>query len=299
MRRRVGSRRRSSAGQEDTSLFAKSANLLSVNGELRSLYYEPGEEVERSQGYTALGIGKPIVIRYLYFFLRLDNARGKDQEVMISTFVKTDEEKKAAAEAVNFYDPKLKFAQDKAEIESFGADTYGHELVYYAKSFIGEPVKLTTKIMELDNPDKTMKDITDGIEKVGGIPFFAEYLPYVAIAKSSAGLLGSIFKILDRDDPIVPSLRLDLFHSRPNSPHLQTGRVLCIQGKAEDEILNEGYMLNKKNRLIDGNGNPYEGSSYFVLQVNSEKQPSYENFEHFQNAAELLSLTNHFGAQQN
>ena len=292
MRRRVGCRRRRTSGQEDASLFAKNTSLLSVNGKLRSLYYEPGEQEERSQGYTSLELGKPLVVRYLYFFLKLDNAKNKNQEIMISTFVKTEEEKKAAAEAINFYDPKTKFSGSKAEIENFGADTYGHELIYYAKSFIGEAVKLTTKIMELDNPDKTITEITSGIEKIGDLPFFVEYLPYAAIAKSSVGLLGSIFKILDRDDPIVHGLRLDLFHNRPNSPRLQSGRIVCVQGKTEEEIINGGYSLNKNNRLIDSSGKSYTESPYFVIQVNSERQTTYENFEYFQNAAELLSLTN-------
>jgi hypothetical protein len=292
MKRRTGYRRKSKLGQKDAYLFAKSTSLLSVNGKLRSLYYEPGEQEERSENYTPLEIGKPIVVRYLYFFLKLDNADSRDQEIMISTFVKTDEEKKAAAEAINFYDPKLKFSNKIAEVENYGADTYGHELIYYAKSFIGEPVKLTSKIMELDNPDKTINEITNGIESISDLPFFLEYLPYVAIAKSSLNILGRIFKMLDRDDPIVPGLRLDLFHNRPNSPHLQSGRIVCVQGKSEDDILNGGYSLNKKNRLIDSSGKPYSEAPYFVIQVNSESQQSYENFEYFQNAAELLALTN-------
>jgi hypothetical protein len=292
MKRRVGIRRRSSSGIDKSVLFGKSTSLLSVNGKLRSLYYEPGQQEERSQGYVPLGIGKPIVVRYLFFFLRLDNAGNKDQEVMISSFVRTEEEKKAAAEAINFYDPKLRFSKGRAEVEGFGGDTYGHELLYYSKSFTGEPMKLTAKIMELDNPQKTIKEITDSIDRIGDLPFFAEYLPYAAIAKSSLDLLGKIFKILDRDDPIVPGLRLDLFHNRPNSARLQSGRIVCIQGKSEDEILSSGYRLNRKNHLVDANGGIYTQTPYFVLQVNSERQPTYGAFEHFQNAAELLSLTN-------
>ncbi len=292
MRRKYGLRRRTTKDQDKASLFSKSCSVLSVNGNLRSAYYEPGTEEERSIGYTPIEIGKPIVVRYLYFFLKLDNAGVKDQEIMISSFVKTEEEKKAAAEAINFYDPKMKFKKGITEIENFGADTYGHELAYYAKSYIGEPFKLTAKIMELDNPEKVTKEITQGIDKIGEIPFFAEFMPYMALAKTSIDLLGKIFKILDRDDPIVPGLRLDLFYQRPNAQRLQSGRIVCIQGKTEEEILNGGYKLNKKNRLVNANDKPYTETPYFVLQVNSENHSSYENFEYFQNAAELLALTN-------
>ena len=277
--------------------LAIDTSLLSVNGQLRSMYYEPGEDEERSQGYTPVEIGKPLVVRYLYFFLKLDDAGTRDQEIMVSTYVKTIDEKKPAAEAINFYDPKTRFVDDKTEIQNFGADTYGHELIYYTKSFIGEPIKLTTKIMELDNSADEIKQLTEGIDQIGGLPFFAEYLPYAAIAKSSMGFLEKIFNLLNKDDPIIPRLRLDMFYSRLNSPKLQSGRIVCIQGKSEEDMLNpdKGYKLDKKNRLVDKDDNLYKETPYFVLQVNSESQTTYEDFEYFQNAAELLTLTNREG----
>ncbi|WP_430931734.1 hypothetical protein [Saccharicrinis sp. 156] len=97
MKRLVGNRRKKKSGTENSSLFAKSTSLLSVNGKLRSPYYEPGEQEVRNQAYIPVEIGKPLVVRYLYFFLKLDNANSKHQEIMVSTFVKTEEEKKSSS----------------------------------------------------------------------------------------------------------------------------------------------------------------------------------------------------------
>ena len=83
------------------------ASLLSINGELRSLFDRATLEEERSQGYKKIEIGKPIIIRYLYFFLQHKRPERKN-ELMISTFVKATETKSAAAEAINFFDKDIK-----------------------------------------------------------------------------------------------------------------------------------------------------------------------------------------------
>ena len=63
------------------------ASMLSVNGQLRSLYYDATEEVKRSQGYKPIEIGKPLMIQYLRFFVAFKD-KEKEKEVMISTFLK-------------------------------------------------------------------------------------------------------------------------------------------------------------------------------------------------------------------
>src|SRR5262249_15634916 len=44
--------------------------------------------------------------------------------------------------------------------------------------------------------------------------------------------------------------------------------------------------------LISPDGEEVTDRTYFVLQVNSEKNDLYKDFNYFQNAAELLKLTN-------
>ena len=126
------------------------------------------------------------------------------------------------------------------------------------------------------------------------MPFFMEYIPYLAVAKSATNFISKLWKLFDKDDPIIPRLALDLFYGRPNSPLLQSGRFVCINSttKKADDFINNDYELTVDNVLRDKDGVEYTESSYFVIQVNSEKHDEYEDFEYYQNAAELLAMTN-------
>ena len=76
--------------------------------------------------------------------------------IMLSTFVKTAEEKQGAAEAINYYNPETIFQNGQFRLTDFGAQHYGHELCYYTKSYLGESLRFTTKIMELDKKAKIL-----------------------------------------------------------------------------------------------------------------------------------------------
>jgi len=271
------------------------ACLLSVSGNLRSLYKQVGVEEERSVGYKALDIGEPLVVRYLYFFIKYESCE-RENELMISTFVKTTEEKQGAAEAINYYNPKVIFEDGQFRLADFGAQHYGHGLCYYTKSYLGESLRLTTKIMELDKVDKDLvKAIKGGISYISGMPAFAEFLPYFALANTGVSIATKMTNIFNRDDVIEPGYDLDLHFDRPSARRLQSGRIVCIPRKEEADFLNEpnGYKLSRNNRLVDAsNGKEYTESTYYVLQINNEENNLYENFEYFQYAAELLAKTN-------
>jgi hypothetical protein len=273
------------------------ANLLSVNGKLKSLYYQAGVEEERSSGYKVIDIGQPLVVRYLFFFLNF-KTKGKREQIMISTFIKTAEEKQGAAEAINYYNPKTVFKEDMFRLTDFGGEVYGHELCYYTKSYLGESLRLTTKIMELDKikDEAVVNAIQEGISRVSALPAFAEFLPYAAMAKTGVSAFAKIVDIFNRDDVIVDGHDLDLHFNRNNARRLQSGRIVCIPGKEEKSIM-ENYMLRSDNRLveIDNSDKEYVESSYFVLQLNNEMNRLYENFDHFQSAADLLQKTNRGG----
>lgn len=287
------------ADADRLALMKENACLFSVGGKLQSLYEPMVEDAARSQGYRDVAIGKPLVIRYLHFFLQFGNAQESAEELMVSSFVKTVEAKKPAAESVNYYNPEFRFQNGRGRIAALGGQTYGHELIYYAKSYTGEPVKMTTKIMELDNPESVTKQLVSGLQTIGSMPAFLEFLPYFAIAQTSAGFLGKILRLLDRDDPIVPGFNVDLHFEKPHMPLLRSGRVVCVEAGNEGMLIND-YELDGTNRLVrKDNGNEFTDSSYFVIQVNSESIQAYEEFEYFQNAAELLALTNRSHPQQN
>jgi hypothetical protein len=273
------------------------AGLLSVNGELKSLYFQPGSGQKRSKGYKQVQIGQPLMVRFLYFSVKWGDGTKQGQRLMISSFVKTKEEKRPVAEAINYFNPKARFRNGRFELEDIGGEHYGHELCYYTKSYLGETLRITTKIMELDGVGKNvMQAITDGIGAVAGLPTFAPFVWYAGLAASGVKLVEKIVKIFDRDDVILPGYSLDLHFKTNHERVLQSGRIVCVPGVDDENHLIRDYELTPGSRLVaKANGQEYGSGTYFVLQVDSRENKRYDNFHHFQDAAELLAMTNRGG----
>ncbi len=274
------------------------ASLLSINGKLTSLYRRATSDDVRSSGYREVGIGRPLMIRYLYFFLKYNTKESKN-ELMISTFLKIREKKKVAAETVNFFDSEVIFdSNGQLRITDFGAARYGHPLCYYARSYLGESIYLTTKIMELDKVDQKIVDaIQGGIGTIAGLPAFAEFLPYAVGASVGVSLFQNIIDLFNRDDAIVRGHNLDLHFGLQNVRQLQSGRIVCIPGREEKEFLEgEKYELTPDNRLVDVNsGQEFTENSYFVIQINASANNRLESFNYMAGAADLLKQTNRGG----
>lgn len=278
------------------------ANLLSVNGVLKSLFDPASVTAPRSTGYKKIEIGKPLVARYRRIFVKWGDKTESDQELMISTHVKTTEEKSGAAEAINYYNPEAEFSEGEFHLSDFGAQHYGHELCYYTKSYLGESIRLTTRIMELDSlEDETIKAIQGGLSTVAGLPSFASFLPYAALASAGITVFQKIVDLFNKDDVILPGHDLDLHFNQANTRHLQSGRIVCISDPEAGEDVSEGQFINNygltfDNRLVCVDSNvEYKKSTYFVLQLNCEPNRLYENFDYFQSTAELLAQTNRGG----
>ncbi len=269
---------------------------LSVNGELVSLMDPVGGGSNRSQEYTSLALGKPLVVRYLSFFLVDGSARDRNNhDIMISTFTKTEEVKEGAAEAVNYYNTDHSFSNGLAEVRNWGGRNYGHELIHYSKSYAGESLRLTSMVRRLRSPGDAVKKVLDGIGKVGGSPFFIEFLPYAAVGKAAGNVVANLLNVLIEDRLPVPATDLDLHFGRPNSNNLQSGRIVCVQGMNDADLVDSGMRLNEYNYLVDSSGKQFDENSYYVMQVNSEKHKSYEDFDYVKGAAELLALTDQKG----
>ncbi len=262
------------------------AGLFARNGKLESMFDRKGE--------GSVALGSPVIIRYLYFFLKHDG-RGREQ-VMISTFAKSEEQKSAAAEAVNYYNPKARFGKDGTfRLSDFGGLNYGHPLCYYTKSYLGETIRLTTKVMELDRLDRRVsKALADGLATLSALPVFTEYLAYASLVQAGVGVAEKLIDFLNRDDAIIESHSLDLYNGKTSGRRLREGRMLCIPDAEEAEFLSsESWKLTPDNRLREvSSGREYTRGSYFVLEVKCEENPAYEKFDYSQNVAELLQKTN-------
>ena len=106
------------SGQSHSRLVEDTA-LLSVNGNLHNMYFDATTKQERSAGYTAVEIGKLIMIRYLRFYLKHQDLKNKNQ-LMISTFLNSQEQKNAAAEAINYFDNEAHSQGGVLTIRDFG-----------------------------------------------------------------------------------------------------------------------------------------------------------------------------------
>ncbi len=272
--------------------------LFSVNGELRDMYEEAAGE-PRAHGYAPVAIGQPLLVRYLHFHLRHPGGEG-DHELLISTFLKADENKNAAAEAINYFDEEARFEGGALTIRDFGGAKYGHPLVYYSKSYRGESLYLTTRIMELDGvDDETRTALRGSLTTLGGLPMFAQYLPLLAAGAAAAGVFTRLVNLFNRDDEIIAGHDVDLHFDRMHARRLQSGRILCVPRSAAPKAeLIAGYRLRPDNVLValDDETAAYDGASYFVLQVDARRNRALEDFGHFLGAADLLAKTNRGGA---
>lgn len=264
------------------------STLIYHNERLHSLYEAP----ESKSGSVALG--RPLTVRYLYFALRHEARRR--QQLMVSTFVKTEEQKPSAVEAVNYFNPSARFGKDGTfRLADFGGQHYGHPLCYYTRSYIGETVRLTTKVMELDKLDrKAMDAVRSGLATIASLPVFTEFLAYSALVYTGFRAAEKLIEFLNRDDAIIESHNLDLAFDQENSRRLQPGRVVCIPGAdAVEFIESESWQLAPDNRLREAStGREYDRGSYFVLEIDTREHPTYEKFEYHQATAELLRRTN-------
>lgn len=294
----------------------EAVTLFSVDGVLHDLYEEPSaadaahpdgkgggkgggrDAAPRARGYAPVAIGQPLLIRYLHFHLRHPGGEGR-HELLISTFLKADENKSAAAEAINFYDDTARFEGGALTIRDFGGEKYGHPLVYYSKSYRGESLYLTTRIMELDRVDgATRKALRGSLTTLAGLPMFAQYLPLVAAGGAAAGVLARLVNLFNRDDAIIDGHDLDLHFGRMHARRLRSGRILCLPRSPESkgDILGR-YRLRADNVLVerDDEDAAYDGASYFVLQVDARRNRALEDFDHYVGAADLLAKTNRGG----
>lgn len=300
MRRKIRQRREARVkGQKKARLHpgpADAATFLSVSGKLHGTRrIVPASDHELSV-YQPVEVGKPLIIQYLRFVIATDQWESGDNELLISTFLKTSATKPIAAEAVTLYDPQTRPQDNRLVVEDWGGRRYGHPLIYYSPAYQGEPLSLSTQVLELDQLDKGLVDAMAALASgVSSMPLLTAFFPYAAAIGPAMGkladLLVALHDFLNRDDLLVPYFDLDLYppHAAGVRP-LQCGRFVHVPSPAVDEAtFRATYTLDsERNALLDGQGNEY-GGPYLVFKVNSESHPSLKEFDALAGAAELLA----------
>jgi hypothetical protein len=301
---RSTSRRIQTMPPQNATMFIKPKNkaapipdvmgiAFSENGVLHDLSSPPPDpSVPRSDDYVPVKIGQPLVVRYKLFNLNIKEVSDDLDKIMVSSFVKTKEQKSGAAEAVNHFAFDLG-GSSRHVVAAFGGQNYGHELIYYTPAYLGETVRLTTKVMELDSPDQAIfSAIKNTLSTISNLPFFVEFLPFAAMATTGASLVEKLITLIDKDDPVIRGADLDLFFGKPDSPRLKSGRIVMVKGLSDRDLIKDKFTLSPSNRLMSPDGAEVTDRTYFVIQVNSEKNDLYKDFDYFQEAAALLKLTN-------
>jgi len=276
---------------------AQAMTFLSVNGRLRSTRERVPASEHRLSVYRPVEIGEPLIVQYLRFAVVPGEWEPGDNELLISTFLKTSAAKPIAAEAVTLYDPHARpNAHQQLIVEDWGARRYGNPLIYYTPAYRGEPLSLSTQVLELDRLDPGM---VDALVKLAGdvssMPLLTAFLPYAGVIGPALGkvaeLLVALHDLLNRDDLLVPYFDLDLYppHAAAVRP-MQCGRYVHVpELSADDADFTDEYELEKDNNKLvrKDNGEEYT-AAYLVFKVNAESHPSLQGFDALAGAADLL-----------
>src|SRR5262245_15088283 len=276
--------RRASDGRDDAP--NQMGVAFSVGGVLQDVY---AKAQGVSEDYKPVEFGKPLIVRYKSFFFKEAGRTGVLNRLMISTMLKKDESQLPGAEAVNF----LNTAKRSGDffMDSFGGEDYGHPLILYSPSYMGEVIRMTTKAMELDGMgDDIAKALRKAGDNAGGLPLFKSLAPYFAAASIGVEMFKTVHNLINEDDPIFTGASIDLHWDEPNAQRLQSGRYVMAAGISDADLIGK-CALTPNNRLTR-NGAEVRDASYFVFQVNQEQRDQFKKFDPYKGAAELLAQTN-------
>ncbi|MDH3340197.1 MAG: hypothetical protein OEL84_02795 [Nitrosopumilus sp.] len=275
--------------------------FLSVNGGLKS----PKQQVERppSKKYTPIKIGNPLSISYLYFYLNGKDLERKTDALMISHFLKPKSSRNKAPEIVSYFDENCPLKQKSyVKIENFDPQNYGHRLVYYTKSYLGQDIDFTTKAMDvhqLKGGKKVVKTLLENaIPLVAGAANLPTFITPVVNAAKDKHLVSQavelLFSVFFSPKAILQSEPVSFALNRPYRDWIQSGRFVVIpkiKEPSEKKQIMKNYILSNDNRLIKIQNPDEEFSkfSYYVFMVNGKPSKGYEDFESVNETAEILS----------
>jgi hypothetical protein len=273
--------------------------VISVNGELRDAFKPVPDGDAHASPYTKVALNLPLVVEYRR--ISLQNQGSAKRKLMVSTYFKTQEEKNGAAEAVSYYSASAVFdGGGRFTLIDFGGKDYGHPLCYYTRAYAGETLRLTVYPSELHKVDNnTVKALSSSVTAIGGLPMFAQFLPYLSLAKAGVNIFATILNLFHHDD-VYSVVSCDLHFNQPDARILQSGRFVCVPDidgsqPVTDAALIGRYRLTPDSQLVSTADGAEFAGSYFVIALNAVEDKAYEKFDYFQSAAALLELTNRGG----
>lgn len=230
--------------------------------------------------------GKPLYIRYSNFHLNLKDVSDRKTKVLITTQAEADEKITKAPPFVTRWDDEAGANIPVYNFRDWGAARAGHPMIFYSKAYLGETVRFTTYVWEIDKADEELFSAIGNLLDTGSsLPVFLDLVPTLGAAKLALNLLKGVINWIDKDDPVIRGKDIDLGSTRL----LRPGRYVVSIGIGEQDLI--------ANHKLDGlqlktKAGADVTSSYFTFDVLSQAQPKLEKFDQFAGAAEVLARTN-------
>lgn len=257
--------------------------FISIDGKL-SL---PSKPHPGDPKYTPVTVGQPVCIELLHMaFGNVKDWWGKS-EILVSSWAKTGAKAKPGARAVNLMRKKI---PQFYHLSDFGAQEYGHQLVYYSPVYGSETIRFSVEFLEIDKlgADGTAK-LGNALKSLGALPIFAPQLAYLALAPQIIELGRKLYNIFNRNDQILLE-HLDLGKD-PDGNILSSGRYILVHGNHNPLKFMDAYKLGDDNKLYAGNDLAEEAgmtNPYVVVRINAVEKNEYKDFEATSAAQEIL-----------
>lgn len=245
--------------------------------------------------YQPIEKGKPLCVEILHLaFGSVKDWWGKS-EILVSSWAKTGGTARPGPRLLNVMRNRI---QAFDHISDFGAQDYGHRLVFYCPSYTGAELRFSLEFLEIDKlKPGEIASLGAALSKLGALPVFAPQLPFLALAPQALELAGRLYNLFNRNDTVLLE-HLDLTFNEPDSNVLCSGRFVLVGGSHVPDSFIARYRLAPDNRLVDAAGNPAERAGmtdpYVVVRINAVEKNEYRDFQLDAAAQETLdAVLNH------
>ena len=241
---------------------------------------------EEHPGISRVEEGKPLYIRYSSFYLNLKDVSDRKTQVLITTQAEADEKITKAPPFVTRWDDEASANAPTYSFRDWGAARAGHPMIFYSKAYLGETVRFTTYVWEIDRANEDLfAAIGRALDTGAGLPVFLDLVPAMGAAKIALNLLQGVANWMDKDDPVIRGKDIDLGATRL----LRAGRYVVSIGISELDLIAKHKLEGLQLKTSAG---AEVATSYFTFDVISQEQRKLEKFDQFAGAAEILARTN-------